>query len=151
MGKSKVIKCSDYSWNNIPRKVYKDTKQPYKAVCRYSLLGESEDEKELNFHTRYFEVQPGGYTSLEYHRHPHSVIVIRGRGTVILENEAREIGLHDVVYVAPSALHQFHADRVEPLGFICVVDRYRDRPALPDDQEVDGRLKAEDVRHKIRR
>ncbi|MGD8428545.1 MAG: cupin domain-containing protein [Balneolaceae bacterium] len=148
---SKVIKSSNYQWESIPRKNYKDDTSCYKGVHRYSLLGEGRDEQALNFQTRYFEVEAGGYTSFEYHRHPHSVIIIRGSGTVILGDSLHDISLHDVVFIAPETLHQFHADKGEPLGFICVVDRYRDRPSLPDDEMLQREIVSEEIRKKIRR
>ena len=134
----------------MPRKEYKDNTSCYKGVHRYSLLGESEDEQALNFQTRYFEVESGGYTTFEYHRHPHSVMIIRGSGTVILGDELHELSLHDVVFVAPNTLHQFHADRGELLGFICVVDRYRDRPILPDEDKIADQISSAAVRKQIR-
>ncbi|HKK43915.1 MAG TPA: cupin domain-containing protein [Balneolaceae bacterium] len=149
--KSKVIKSNDYRWESVERKKYKDNTSCYKGVHRYSLLGEKEDEQTLNFQTRYFEVEAGGYTSFEYHRHPHSVVIIRGRGTVILGDSLRELSLHDVVFIAPETLHQFHADKGEPLGFICIVDRYRDRPTLPDDEKLQKDIHSEEVRIKIQR
>ncbi len=148
---AKVIKADHYTWNSIERKEYKDDTSCYKGVHRYSLLGEKEDEQLLNFQTRYFEVESGGYTSFEYHRHPHSVIIIRGSGTVILGNELHEVSLHDVIYIPPNTMHQFHADRGEPLGFICIVDRYRDRPALPDKKDIKDTISSEKVLAKIRR
>jgi len=148
---SKVIKSSNYQWNSVDRKEYKDDTSCYKGVHRFSLLGEKEDEQALNFQTRYFEVEAGGYTSFEYHRHPHSVIIIRGSGTVILGDSLHKISSHDVIFVAPETLHQFHADRGEPLGFICVVDRYRDRPTLPDEEELKDKIHSEEVLQKIRR
>ncbi len=148
---SKVIKCSGYRWESVPQKQYKDSAGCYEKVRRFSLLGEGEHEHELNFHTRYFEVGSGGYTSFEHHRHPHSVIIIRGSGSVVLGNEVHDINLHDVVYVSPETLHQFHADKGEPLGFLCVVDRYRDRPVLPGDEEVKKALTSDKTRSKIRR
>lgn len=149
--RSKVIKCADFQWKGIPPKEYKDDTTCYEGVRRYSLLGEGDDEQQLNFQTRYFEVSPGGYTSLEYHRHPHSVVIIRGSGEVILGNEVYAIDLHDVVFVAPGTPHQFQAGDTEPLGFLCVVDRYRDRPTLPDDEYVEREIKSKVVRDKIRR
>lgn len=148
---SKVIKSSDYQWDSVHRKEYKDDTSCYKGVHRYSLLGEQDDEQQLNFQTRYFEVDTGGYTTFEYHRHPHSVVVIRGSGTIILGDSLHDIGLHDVIFIAPNTLHQFHADQGEPLGFLCVVDRYRDRPTLPDDKEIDEVITSDKVREKIRR
>ena len=148
---SKVIKCTDYSWNSVPRKEYKDDTSCYKGVHRYSLLGEQGDERALTFQTRYFEVEAGGYTSFEYHRHPHSVVIIRGSGTVILGDVLHELSLHDVVYISPNTLHQFHADRGEKLGFLCTVDRYRDRPTLPDEIEIEQNIQSPDVVEKIKR
>lgn len=148
---SKVIKSADYQWESVPQKAYKDTPGCYEGVHRYSLLGEGEDEYQLNFQTRYFEVKPGGYTSFELHRHPHSVIIIRGAGSVVLDDEVHKIGLHDVVYISPETMHQFHADSDEPLGFICVVDRYRDKPTLPDDEQVQEVITSKEALAKIKR
>lgn len=148
---SKVIKSKGYRWHSVPRKEYKDTPGCYEGVSRYSILGEDDDEQQLNFETRYFEVKPGGYTSFERHRHPHSVVIIRGSGSVIMGNEVHEIGLHDVVYISPNTMHQFQADRDEPLGFICIVDRYRDKPELPEDEAVQQEITDLKVLEKIKR
>ena len=148
---SKVIKCSNYEWQGVERRDYKDDTSCYKGVHRFSILGEGDEEQALNFQTRYFEVESGGYTTLEYHRHPHSVIIIRGSGSMILGEEVYELDIHDVVFIAPDTLHQFHADKGEMLGFICVVDRYRDRPNLPDDEYIRTSVKNEAVQEKLRR
>ncbi|MFU8813292.1 MAG: cupin domain-containing protein [Balneolaceae bacterium] len=149
MSQSKVIKGSGYSWQGVQQKQYKTDTQNFKEIHRYSLLGENEPE--LNVHTRYFEVQPGGYSSLEQHRHPHSVVIIRGSGSVVLGNTVQEIAVPDVVYVAPETIHQFHADRDEPLGFICVVDRYRDKPVIPDDDAIRRQIQSDEVLRKIQK
>lgn len=148
---SKLIKCDNYQWENVERKDYKDDSGTYRGVHRYALLGENEDEQALNFQTRYFEVEKGGYTSFEYHRHPHSVVVIRGSGTVIIDNSLKDISLHDVIFITPDTLHQFHADKGEILGFLCMVDRYRDRPTLPGSDEIEKKITSDEVRHKIKR
>jgi quercetin dioxygenase-like cupin family protein len=146
---SGVIKARGYSWQGIDRKEYKKDTDNYRDIHRYSLLGD--DVPELNFQTRYFEIQPGGYSSLELHRHPHSVVIIRGSGTLVLENELHPLGLHDVVFIAPDTIHQFHADNSEPLGFLCMVDRYRDKPAIPDDDTISARITSREVLEKIRK
>lgn len=148
---SKIIKCNNFSWEGIEPRIYKDDSSCYKGVLRNVILGEGEDEQQLNFQTRYFEVEAGGYTTLEYHRHPHSVVVIRGSGSVILGDELRELNLHDVVFISPETLHQFHADKGEALGFLCIVDRYRDRPMLPDDDYLVQNLNNKTVLKKLRR
>lgn len=149
---SKVIKAGgELRWPDLVRQEYKDDPGSHKGVSRYSLLGEAPDERGLTFQTRYFEVGEGGYTSLERHRHPHSVVVVRGSGTLILGNGVHELDLHDVVYVASGTLHQFQADRGEKLGFLCTVDRYRDRPELPDRETLEREIPDEEVRARIRR
>jgi quercetin dioxygenase-like cupin family protein len=148
--RSKVIHSTDFHWDGVERKEYKTDTTNFKGVSRYSLLGESDDEWELNMQTRYFEVEAGGYTSLEQHRHPHSVVIIRGSGTVVLGNEVHTIGLNDVVYISPETLHQFHADRGEPLGFVCIVDRYRDKPMIPSANTIESVMGDTDARRKIK-
>ena len=126
---SKVIKCRDFGWEGVEGKPYQASPAaPFKDVTRQNLLGEGSGERALRFITRYFEVQPGGYSTLELHRHPHAVVVLRGTGQVVLDGETHEIAPFDCVYVAPGSKHQFRATGREPLGFLCVVDRVRDRP-----------------------
>ncbi len=148
--RSKVIKSDKFEWKNIPRKDYKTEDQSFKGVHRYTLLGPRKDEQALNFETRYFEVEAGEYTSLEYHRHPHSVVVIRGSGSVIIGNELHEISPYDTIFIAPNTLHQFHAGEKDPLGFICVVDRYRDRPTPPEQKDLEA-IDNEKVLSKMKR
>jgi quercetin dioxygenase-like cupin family protein len=147
---SKIIRADGFSWDGVERKQYKTDGTVFRDIERYSLLGEGENEHELNCQTRYFEIKPGGYSSPEYHRHPHSVVIIRGRGSMVLGDEVHELNLNDVVYISPETLHQFHADRGEPLGFLCVVDRYRDKPAVPTNEQLDAWLKGSPARDKIR-
>lgn len=148
---SKVIQCQNFEWKDIERKDYKTDTSCYQGVHRYSLLGEGGDEQELNFQTRYFEVAKGGYTSLEYHRHPHSVVIIRGAGSMILGDTIHDLTLHDVIFISPETLHQFHADKNEVLGFICIVDRYRDKPTLADANYLNEKVKNPAVQKKIKK
>jgi S-methyl-1-thioxylulose 5-phosphate methylthiotransferase len=135
---SKVIVSRDFRWQGVDVREYKGEGDHFRDVSKQVLLGEADDETSLNFVTRYFEVQPGGYSSLERHQHPHAVVVVRGRGKVILGESVREIGRLDCVYVAPGDFHQFHALGDEPLGFLCVVDRKRDRPATATQDDVES-------------
>lgn len=129
--RSKVIRCRELRWEGVERKPYKESATaPFKGVTRQTLLGEGPGEEPLRFITRYFEVQPGGYSTLETHEHPHAVIVLRGAGQVVLDNQTHDLAPFDCVYVAPGAKHQFRATGRHPLGFLCVVDRDRDRPVV---------------------
>jgi quercetin dioxygenase-like cupin family protein len=127
-----VIREDSFRWSDVPLREYKTGGGHFKAIHRQTLLGEGTDEQALDCVTRYFEIQPGGYSSLERHRHPHSVMVIRGRGRVLLEDEVHTVSPFDCVYVSPWTVHQFQATDDEPLGFLCVVTRDRDRPQLVD-------------------
>jgi quercetin dioxygenase-like cupin family protein len=134
---SKVLKGGRDGWKGVAVREYKADGDHFKDVTRRTLLGEGAGEEVLNFLTRYFEIRPGGYSSLERHRHPHAVIVLRGNGRVLLDRSTRSIGPHDCVFVSPGTAHQFQATGSEPLGFLCIVDRARDKPSpvRPDELE----------------
>ena len=123
--RGKVIRCRDFRWAGVPLREYKDDPRLYRDVARQVLMGGA-GEPDLNFETRYFEIERGGFTTLETHSHPHAVVVIRGEGTVVLGSEAKRIEPHDCVYVPGNLPHQFRADRGTVLGFLCAVDRERD-------------------------
>jgi ribulose-bisphosphate carboxylase large chain len=86
------------------------------------------------FHLRYFEIGPGGNTTLEHHQHEHVVVVLRGQGEVLLaepsssQPEVYTVGFGDTIYIAPWAIHQLRNPGPEPFGFLCLVDAQRDRP-----------------------
>ena len=128
---SKVIRgvgVRGFRWEGVPERRYKEEDGTFRGVFRQTLLGEGEGEGALAFLTRYFEIAPGGFSTLERHGHPHAVVVLSGRGHVVLGKETISLAPHDCVYVAPETPHQFRADLGEPLGFLCIVDRDRDRP-----------------------
>ena len=134
--RSKIIRSAQFTWPELQRKEYKSDKTGFRGISRYVLLGDKDDEQGLNTQTRYFEIEEGGYSSLERHQHPHTVVIVSGCGSMILGEEYHKLENQDVVYIAPNTVHQFHADSGETLGFICIVDRYRDRPEIPENQET---------------
>ncbi len=42
------------------------------------------DDPSMATQLRYFEVAPGGWTTLERHEHVHNVMVIRGKGRCLV-------------------------------------------------------------------
>ena len=126
---SKILRYhEDYTWDERVRRIYKDEGGDWTGVSRTSLIGGS-DGLAIPFHLRYFEVEPGGFSSLEKHQHQHVVVIVRGRGHVTLGGRKAPIGYGDVVYIAPWEVHQFgNPDGPEPLGFLCMVPAERDRP-----------------------
>ncbi len=107
---------------------------PFRDVTRQTLFGSPGMQGEW----RYFEVGPGGWSTLERHAHEHAVMVLHGRGRCLVGHEIHRIGEHDLVHVPPMTWHQFRADVDAPLGFLCLVDRERDRPQQPDAQALDA-------------
>lgn len=109
------------------------------AVSRHTIVGgrkESADEPGPGIEVRYFELQPGAVSRLEKHEHEHFVIVKRGLGYAVIEQDVTEISADDVVYVAPLELHQFVNRGDEPFGFYCIVNAVRDFPQEPTPSDV---------------
>jgi len=131
---SKVIRRGgDFEWDGVPLEAYKATTETWKGITRRELVGKRGESP--RFHVRYFELEPGGYSTLEKHEHEHAVIPLRGHGEVQFGCYVYRVGFGDVVYVAPNDPHQFRNpdDADEPFGFLCIVNAERDRP-----QPVDG-------------
>ncbi|HUP96451.1 MAG TPA: cupin domain-containing protein [Usitatibacter sp.] len=123
----------DFHWQGVDVLRYKqDGTAPFRDVTRQVLFDTSDPPAQL----RYFEVAPGGHTTLERHEHVHAVMVIRGKGRCLVGDRAYEIATHDLVNVPPLTWHQFQAASDEPLGFLCLVASTRDRPQLPAADEV---------------
>jgi ribulose-bisphosphate carboxylase large chain len=117
---------SPHAWRGVAIEEYKPAADHHCGVLRSVLVGGGGEK--TSFQVRYFEVAPGGFTTLEHHRHEHVVIVLRGRGAVRLGDAWHEVGFGDVVYVAPHEVHQLRNAAGEPFGFLCMVDTERDRP-----------------------
>ncbi|MDX2005949.1 MAG: cupin domain-containing protein [Meiothermus sp.] len=123
----------DYTWEDVEVLEYKaEGSAPFKDVTRQVLF---EDEG-LAAQWRYFEVGPGGHSTLERHQHVHAVMILRGSGSCLVGEEVSPIKLHDLISVPPLTWHQFRAAEGEPLGFLCLVNAERDRPQLPTEEDL---------------
>lgn len=123
----------DYGWQDVERLQYKEEgSAPFRDVSRQVLFALPDQGCEL----RYFEIAPGGHSTLERHQHTHAVLVLRGRGRVRIGNAVHELAERDLVTIDPMVWHQFHAAADEPLGFLCLVSRDRDRPQLPSADDL---------------
>jgi len=122
-----VRRFNAFGWENVPVLSYKEG-GPYKDVTRQILF---EGADSLPVQWRYFEVQPGGHSTLERHEHIHWVLILRGRGACLVGDGITDIAEHDLVEIRPMQWHQFRAAEDAPLGFLCLVAADRDRPQLP--------------------
>ena len=127
---SRVLRFQpDFHWQHVPTADYKQAGDHWCGVKRTVLVGEAGEG--TAFHLRYFEVAPGGFTSLEEHQHEHAVVVMRGQGQVRLGEAVHQLAFGDTVYVASGEVHQFrNLSATEPFGFLCMVDARRDRPVV---------------------
>ena len=123
-----VIKHSGANWPELPSQQYKNEPGTWMDVSRRVLF----DGERSQFQVRYFEIEPGGYTSYEQHEHEHCVVVLRGSGEVRLDDAWSAVDPMDTVIVSSRRPHQFRNTSDEPFGILCIVDRERDRPVLLD-------------------
>jgi ribulose-bisphosphate carboxylase large chain len=119
----------NFRWDSVELEPYKlstDRGGEFRGASRQVLIGKSGER--VKFHVRYFELEPGGFTSLEQHRHSHVVIGARGRGSVTVADQQFTVRPFDTIYVGPNRPHQLRAIGRGKFGFFCIVDARRDKP-----------------------
>jgi mannose-6-phosphate isomerase-like protein (cupin superfamily) len=126
-------KAKGYRWEGVEELPYKeDGRALFKSVTRQVLFADPQLDGEL----RYFEMAPGGFSTLERHEHMHAVLILRGRGHCLVGEEVSAVETRDLVTVPAMTWHQFRATRGEPLGFLCMVNAARDKPQLPSPEDL---------------
>jgi quercetin dioxygenase-like cupin family protein len=125
----------DYRWDGVAHLPYKDDgAAPFKAISRQVLFAESA----LGCELRYFEMDAGGFSTLERHEHMHAVMILRGHGLCLVGEEVRAVEPFDLVTIPAWTWHQFRATAGEPFGFLCMVNAQRDKPQLPTAEELEA-------------
>ena len=124
-----VRQIQPFRWEGVAVRPYKAEGTHFSGVTRQVLF---EGGEGLGCQLRYFEIAPGGWSSLERHRHAHAVMVVRGAGRVLIGDRIVDAATHDLVQVPPLTWHQFQAGGDTALGFLCMVDCDRDVPERPD-------------------
>lgn len=130
---SKVIRFDgNFGWEGVSLEDYKSTTDSWRGVSRRELAGKRGESGQ--FHVRYFEIEPGGFSTLEKHEHEHVVIVQRGLGEVQFGCYQYRVSFGDTIYISPDDPHQFRCptEATEPFGFLCIVNAQRDRPRAVD-------------------
>jgi mannose-6-phosphate isomerase-like protein (cupin superfamily) len=126
-------RAKGYRWEGVEELPYKeDGRALFKSITRQVLFADPQLDGEL----RYFEMAPGGFSTLERHEHMHAVLILRGRGHCLVGEEVRAIETRDLVTVPAMTWHQFRATQGEPLGFLCMVNAARDKPQLPSAEDL---------------
>ena len=97
------------------------------GTTRQVLIGPDEGP---HFAMRRFIMQPGGGMPPHTNTVEHEQYVLRGRATIGIGGETREVRTGDVVYIPAGAPHWYEEQAGEPFEFLCVV------PNLPDRIEI---------------
>jgi quercetin dioxygenase-like cupin family protein len=119
-------------WIGVELLQYKrEGEAPFEGVTRQVLFDDAGGAQ-----WRYFEVAPGGHTTLERHAHTHAVMVLHGEGSCLVGERIYPLAERDLVCVPPLTWHQFRAAERSALGFLCLVSRERDRPQLASDEQI---------------
>ena len=133
-----------FRWRGVEERDYKQSQgdergMGWRGLTRHTLVPGGNTT--ARFEQRYFEIAPGGYSSLEKHEHVHVVVTLRGSGRVLVGDRVIELGHLEVLEIPPLAAHRWVNAGEEPWGFLCTVDAQRDRPRPLDDAEWEA-LKA---------
>ena len=122
-----------FRWEGVEVLPYKEDGTHFRSISRQTLLVGSQD---LPIEYRYFEILPGGYSTLERHEHQHAVMVACGNGSVLVGDQVEPIGPMDIVHIPAMTWHQFQPGQGETLGIFCLVSCERDRPQRPTDADI---------------
>jgi len=127
-----------FRWDGIGEEAYKfslgdERGMGWKGVSRHT-LGEP-SQIGADFELRYFELEAGGYSSVEKHEHVHFVIAVRGAGRALVGSAVVDLAPLDALYVPSLTPHRWINEAEEPFGFLCTVDAERDAPQALDDAE----------------
>jgi quercetin dioxygenase-like cupin family protein len=127
-----------FRWAGVEEQAYKfslgdERGMGWRGVTRHT-LGEPE-RLGAAFELRYFELRPGGYSSVEKHAHVHLVIAVRGTGRALVGDAVVDLVPLDGLFVPPMTPHRWLNEGDEPFGFLCTVDAERDAPQPLDDDE----------------
>src|SRR3954471_3435858 len=86
---------SGFAWEGVVARPYKDEPgtargMGWRGIARATLVRGP-------FEVRYFEIAPGGFSSLEKHAHEHCVFAVRGHGRALVGGAVVELAPLDLV------------------------------------------------------
>ena len=126
-----------YRWEGVEVKQYRSTGDFFRGITKQLFF---DDAHGLSCEFRYFEVEPGGFSSFERHDHVHAVLILRGSGRILMTSEegsrVHDVAEHDLIYISGNTWHQLQADEEAYFGFICLVENDRDGPVRPTAEEA---------------
>lgn len=88
-------------------------------TTKANVIGPAQGWKENTL--RVFRIGPGGNTPSHQHDWEHVNYIMRGKGTLTIAGETREVAVGDFALVPPNVTHQFRNPFEEDFEFICIV------------------------------
>lgn len=70
---------------------------------------------------RVFRINPGGFTPHHQHDWEHVNYIMKGKGTLTIGDETKEVVAGDFALVPPNVKHQFRNPFDSDFEFICIV------------------------------
>src|SRR4051794_41948373 len=101
-------KAKDYRWDGVDELPYKeDDRALFKTITRQVLFSDPEMHSEM----RYFEMAPGGFSTLERHQQTRAVLILRASGHCLVGSEGKPIETLHPIPVTPKICHHVRAPR----------------------------------------
>ena len=69
------------------------------------------------------------------------VMIFRGKGQLLLGDEIHDVESGDFIEIPGKTIHQFRANKGDYIGFLCLVNKERDKVKLLSPEEME-RLEA---------
>ena len=125
------MRFRDFRWVGVPVEAYKlaGSRGDWAGIRRQVIVAGSRGAATA-FDVRYFEIDPGGFSTLEQHQHAHVVIGLQGTGMIRTGRRWQRLRFLDVCYVEPNTIHRLRNDGPQRFGFLCLVDAERDTPRV---------------------
>lgn len=109
----------NFSWTGARSRKYNN------EVTETWMIGKKEGAE--NFAFRYYEIKSGGVSNKEQHPYDHGVLILQGKGEVLMGDETHPIARGDILHIPPDILHQLSNTGSESLGFLCVIPARREK------------------------
>lgn len=111
-------------WDGMRSRQYPTTTD-YAEITENWLIGKAEGAE--NFAVRYYHVGVGGFSRKEHHPYDHGILILHGKGKVLIGTEELPFSTGDVIYIPIEEEHQLINTGDAPMGFICIIPAKREK------------------------
>ncbi|RBP62121.1 cupin domain [Alkalibaculum bacchi] len=124
LGKSSnLLKFKHFAWSGVEKEDFKPSIEGERNQNETTVQHIIENGFGTCFHLNYYECSFDGFTPLEKLQEVHAVIVARGEGKIIVDDDIYIVKPMDIVIIPKGASHQFISTDDEPFGFFCIINK----------------------------